>query len=615
MAKAKKTKKKTTKKVVKKTVRKVAKKFTKKKPKKVVKKKSKKTTKKTVKKVKKTAKKTKKAPKVFKGLKTRFKVNPKKRIGRLPKLKKVRSRIAASIKIRKIRSKDVIIILDFGSQYTQLIARRIRENKVYSKIVPYNITPDEIREIKPKGIILSGGPMSVYDKKAPMPSKEIFKMDIPILGICYGMQAINHIFGSKVQGSKEREFGRAELFIDNNRDLFVNLPSNITCWMSHSDEIKVLPKGFVKLAHTLNAAIAGFANRQKKIYGVQFHPEVVHTQRGTQIITNFMFSICGCLPRWTMDKFIKTTVEQIKEQVGSKKVVLGLSGGVDSSVAAVLIHKAIGKRLHCIFVDNGLLRKNESASVQKTFKTNFNMNMVCLNADKGFLSRLKEIEDPEEKRKIIGDEFVKVFLAKAKKIKNVNFLAQGTLYPDVIESFSPIGGPSEVIKSHHNVGGLPKNLKLNLIEPFRELFKDEVRAIGKRLELPESILKRQPFPGPGLAIRIIGEVTKDRLEILREADERVLDEIKKAGLYQETWQSFAVLLPIKTVGVMGDQRTYENVIAIRCVNSVDGMTADWAPLAPELLGKISNRIINEVHGVNRVVYDISSKPPATIEWE
>ncbi len=385
--------------------------------------------------------------------------------------------------------------------------------------------------------------------------------------------------------------------------------------MSHSDEIKTLPPGFIKLAHTLNAAIASFANRQKKIYGVQFHPEVVHTQRGTQILTNFMFQICGCLPRWTMDKFIASTVTQIKERVGNKKVILGLSGGVDSSVAAVLLHKAIGNRLHCIFVDNGLLRKNEALSVQKTFKSNFKINMVCLNAEKGFLSRLKGVEDPEGKRKIIGDEFIKVFVAKAKKIKNVDFLAQGTLYPDVIESFSPIGGPSDSIKSHHNVGGLPKSLKLNLIEPFRELFKDEVRAIGKRLDLPEAILKRQPFPGPGLAIRVIGEVTKERLDILREADERVLDEIKKAGLYHEIWQSFAVLLPVKTVGVMGDQRTYENVIAIRCVNSIDGMTADWVPLAPELLGKIANRIINEVRGVNRVVYDISSKPPATIEWE
>src|SRR3989338_1291248 len=505
------------------------------------------------------------APKIFRGLKTRFKTSPKKRIIRMPKLKKIRSRIASSIKVRKIRNKDVIIILDFGSQYTQLIARRIRENKVYSRIVPYNITADEIQEIKPKGIIFSGGPLSVYDKGAPMPSKELYKLGIPILGICYGMQAINHQFGGKVQGSSDREFGRSELFIDSNKDLFVNLPSNLTCWMSHGDEIKSIPAGFVKVAHTLNAPIASFANRSKKIFGVQFHPEVVHTQRGTQILTNFMFQICGCLPRWTMDKFIKQSIDQIREKVGSKKVVLGLSGGVDSSVAAVLIHKAIGKKLHCIFVDNGLLRNNEVQSVQKTFKGNFNMNLTTLIADKGFLGRLKGVEDPEEKRKIIGDEFIKVFLARAKKIKNVNFLAQGTLYPDVIESFSPTGGPSDVIKSHHNVGGLPKNLKLELIEPFRELFKDEVRSIGKRLDLPESILKRQPFPGPGLAIRIIGPVTKERLEILREADERVLDEIKKAGLYHEVWQSFAILLPIKTVGVMGDQRTYENVIAVRCV--------------------------------------------------
>ena len=552
---------------------------------------------------------------VSRGLKTRFKASSRKRIGRMPKLKKVRSRFAASIKIRKIRSKDVIIVLDFGSQYTQLIARRIRENKVYSRIVPYNITSEEIQEIKPKGIIFSGGPLSVYDKGAPLPNKELYKLGIPILGICYGMQAIDHQFGGKVQTSSEREFGRSELFIDSNKDLFANMPSNLTCWMSHSDEIKVLPAGFVKLAHTLNASVASFANRSKKIFGVQFHPEVVHTQRGAQVLANFMFSICGCLPRWTMDKFIASTINQVKERVGNKKVVLGLSGGVDSSVAAVLLHRALGKKLHCIFVDNGLLRKNEVNSVQKTFKGNFNMNLISLNAEKGFLSRLKDVEDPEQKRKIIGDEFVKVFLAKAKKLKNVHFLAQGTLYPDVIESFSPIGGPSDVIKSHHNVGGLPKNLKLELIEPFRELFKDEVRAIGKRLELPESILKRQPFPGPGLAIRVIGPVTKERLEILREADERVLDEVKKAGLYQEVWQSFAILLPIKTVGVMGDQRTYENVIAIRCVSSVDGMTADWVPLPHELLGKIANRIINEVHGVNRVVYDISSKPPATIEWE
>jgi len=578
------------------------------------------TKKKTLKKATRGRKKLKKAvkPKVVrkKGtLKTRFRVSKKKRMGRMPKLKKVRSIVAASIKVRKIKSKDVVLVLDFGSQYTQLIARRIRESKVFSRIVPYNISIEEIQKLKPKGLILSGGPLSVYDKKSPMPKKEIFKLGVPILGICYGMQVINHVFGGKVKSSKEREFGRAELFVDNNRSLFANLPSNLTCWMSHSDEIKKIPTGFHLLAHTLNAPVAAFANKAKNIFGVQFHPEVVHTQRGTQVLTNFLFNICKCLPRWTMDRFIESTIESIKEKVGKKRVVLGLSGGVDSSVAAVLINKAIGRRLNCIFVDNGLLRKNEVLSVQKTFKSNFKINLTTINHEKGFLNRLKGVVDPEQKRKIIGDEFVKVFSDKAKKLKDTSFLAQGTLYPDVIESRSPIGGPSDVIKSHHNVGGLPKNMKLQLVEPFRELFKDEVRAIGKHLGLPDAVLKRQPFPGPGLAIRILGDVTKERLSILREADERVLDEIKKAGLYNDIWQSFAVLLPIKTVGVMGDQRTYENVVAIRCVTSLDGMTADWVQMPYEVLGKISNRIINEVKGVNRVVYDISSKPPATIEWE
>ncbi|HNV24113.1 MAG TPA: glutamine-hydrolyzing GMP synthase, partial [Candidatus Omnitrophota bacterium] len=454
-----------------------------------------------------------------------------------------------AIRVRKIKTKDVILVLDFGSQYTQLIARRIRENKVFSRIVPYNISVEEIEKINPKGLIFSGGPLSVYDKNAPEPRKELFKMNIPILGICYGMQVITHLLGGKVDVSKDREFGRAELFIDSNKDLFANLSANLTCWMSHSDEIKKLPAGFVKIAHTLNADIAAFANYSKKIYGVQFHPEVVHTQRGTQILTNFLFSICGCLPRWTMDKFIEAAVNQIKESVGNKKVVLGLSGGVDSSVTAMIVHKAIGNRLFNIFVDNGLLRKNEVLSVQKTFKDNFKMNLTTVNAESNFLKRLKGVTDPEEKRKIIGDEFVKVFSEKSKKIKDASFLAQGTLYPDVIESVSPTGGPSAKIKSHHNVGGLPKNLKFELVEPLRELFKDEVRTIGKILGLPEAILKRQPFPGPGLAVRIVGEVTKERLDILREADERVVDEIKKAGLYNDIWQAFAILLPVKSVGV------------------------------------------------------------------
>ncbi len=515
----------------------------------------------------------------------------------------------------KTRSKEVVLVLDFGSQYTQLIARRVRENKVFSKIVPYNISAEKVKEMNPKGLILSGGPMSVYDKGAPLPDKDIFKLGVPILGVCYGMQAITHLFDGKVENSKQREFGQAELFVDSNKDLFANLPTNLTCWMSHGDSIKKLPAGFVGIAHTLNAPIAAIANRQKKFFGVQFHPEVVHTQRGSQILVNFLFQICGCLPRWTMDKFIHSSVKQVREIVEKKRVVLGLSGGVDSSVTAVLVNESIGKQLHCIFVDNGLLRKNEVSTVEKTFKGNFKMNLTVIDAQKRFLQRLKGVEDPEEKRKIIGDEFIKVFQDAAKKIKGADFLAQGTLYPDVIESFSPIGGPSAVIKSHHNVGGLPKNMKFKLIEPLRDLFKDEVRIIGKHLSIPEQVLKRQPFPGPGLAIRVIGEVTEERLNVLREADEIVLDEIKKANLYNEIWQSFAVLLPIKTVGVMGDQRTYENVIAIRCVTSVDGMTADWVKLPYELLGKIANRIINEVRGVNRVVYDVSSKPPSTIEWE
>lgn len=531
------------------------------------------------------------------------------------KLKMPKKSALLTMKIKKQKSRETILILDFGSQFTQLIARRIRESKVFSRIVPYNISIEAIKEHNPKGLILSGGPMSVYDKNAPVPNKEIFKLGLPILGVCYGMQLITDIFGGKVGKGKDREYGRAELFIDNNRDLFANLPTNLTCWMSHGDEIQKAPPGFSILAHTLNAPIAAIGNRSKNIYGVQFHPEVIHTQRGINILQNFVTQICGCLPRWTMDKFIDAAIREITENVGSKKVVLGLSGGVDSSVAAVLIQKAIGSRLYCIFVDNGLLRKNEVTSVQRTFKGHFNMNLTVVDAQKRFMKRLENISDPEEKRKIIGDEFVNVFQEAANKIKGVEFLAQGTLYPDVIESVSPTGGPSAVIKSHHNVGGLPKTMKLKLVEPFRELFKDEVRVIGKVLNAPESILKRQPFPGPGLAIRIIGPVTEERLVMLREADEIVLDEMKRANLYANVWQSFAVLLPIKTVGVMGDQRTYENVVAIRAVNSTDGMTADWVQLPYELLGKMSNRIINEVHGVNRVVYDISSKPPATIEWE
>lgn len=511
--------------------------------------------------------------------------------------------------------RQTILILDFGSQYTQLIARRVRENKVFSRIVPYNISAKEIAGLSPKGLILSGGPASVVDKKSPLPDKGIFKLGVPILGICYGMQAISGMLGGRVKHTKEREYGKAELFIDENRDLFSHLPGNFTCWESHGDSVKKIPPGFSITAHTMTTPIAAMANSKRKIYGVQFHPEVTHTERGNQILSNFLFKICGCLGRWTMQSFIKESIDTIKKNVGKDKVVLGLSGGVDSSVAALLIHKAIGRNLRSIFIDNGLLRKDEPQQIKKVFKNMYHLNLGYVDRSKRFLDRLKGITDPEEKRKIIGDEFVKVFEEEADKVKKVKYLAQGTLYPDVIESISPSGAPSRRIKSHHNVGGLPVHMKLKLVEPLRDLFKDEVRQIAKDIGLPEAIIYRQPFPGPGLAIRIIGEVTRERLELLREVDRRVIDEIRNANLYEQVWQSFAILLPIKSVGIMGDERTYENVVALRCVSSLDGMTADWVKLPYEVLEKISNRIINEVKGVNRVVYDISSKPPATIEWE
>ncbi len=512
-------------------------------------------------------------------------------------------------------NRQTIVILDFGSQYTQLIARRVRENKVFSRIVPFNTPLKEIAALNPKGLILSGGPASVTDKKSPCPDKGIFKLGVPILGICYGMQVVTEMLGGKVKHTKDREFGKVELFIDDNRDLFSHIPGNFTCWSSHGDLVTKLAPGFKVSAHTLNTPIAAVVHHQKKIYGVQFHPEVTHTEKGNQIIGNFLFKICGCLSRWTMQSFIKETIENIKKTVGKDKVVLGLSGGVDSSVAALLLHRAIGKNVRCIFVNNALLRKGEPEQILKIFRNTFHLNLDYAERSKKFLVRLKGVTDPEEKRKIIGDEFVKTFEEEADKVKGVKFLGQGTLYPDVIESISPTGAPSSRIKSHHNVGGLPAHMRLKLIEPLRDLFKDEVRLIGKELGLPESIIHRQPFPGPGLAIRIIGEVTPERLDLLREVDQRVIEEITNANLYEQVWQSFAILLPIKSVGVMGDERTYENVVSLRCVTSVDGMTADWAKLPYELLEKISNRIINEVKGVNRVVYDISSKPPATIEWE
>jgi len=512
-------------------------------------------------------------------------------------------------------TKEVVVILDFGSQYTQLIARRVRENKVFSRIVPYNISAKDLQAFSPKGIIFSGGPASVIEKNSPEPDKNIFKLGIPVLGICYGMQIIVQTLGGKIKHTKDREFGKTELFIDSNQDIFNHLPGNFTCWASHGDFVTKLPPGFQVTAHTFNAPIAGMANKQRRIFGVLFHPEVTHTEKGGQILSNFLFKVCGCSGRWTMQSFIRESIENVKKTVGKSQVVLGLSGGVDSSVAALLLNKAIGKNLRCIFINNGVLRKDEPEQIKSVFKNMYHLNLDYVDASKQFLSKLKGVVDPEEKRKIIGREFVKVFEIEAKKFKDAKFLGQGTLYPDVIESIPAFGGPTSKIKSHHNVGGLPEHMKLKLIEPLRDLFKDEVRLIGKELGLPDPILFRQPFPGPGLAIRIIGEVTEKRLELLREADKVVIDEIKKAYLYNELWQSFAVLLPIKSVGVMGDERTYEHVLALRCVTSVDGMTADWGKLPYEVLGKISNRIINEVRGINRVVYDITSKPPATIEWE
>lgn len=510
--------------------------------------------------------------------------------------------------------KEKILVLDFGSQYTQLIARRVRENKVYSEIMPFNVSFADIRRFAPKGIILSGGPSSIYDRKAPMPDMRIFELGVPVLGICYGMQIMAYCLGGKVDRALKREYGRAELMIDDNADLFKGIKARKTAvWMSHGDRIENSPPGFEGLAHTGNSPVAAMADRKRNFFALQFHPEVVHTEKGKKILNNFL-SICKCKPGWTMKSFIETATSEIREAVKESGVVCAISGGVDSAVVAVLMNMAIGKQLTCIFVDNGVLRTGEAVKVEQTLKKHFHMDIKCIDASKRFLMKLKGIIDPEAKRKIIGNEFIRVFEEEAKKLKGVKFLAQGTLYPDVIESVS-FKGPSAIIKSHHNVGGLLENMKLKLVEPLRELFKDEVRVLGRELDMPEEIINRHPFPGPGLAIRIIGEVTEQRCEILRKADAIVIEEIKRSGLYNEIWQAFAVLLPIKTVGVMGDERTYENVVAVRAVKSLDGMTADWARLPYEILETVSNRIINEVRGVNRVVFDISSKPPGTIEWE
>ncbi|RUM59669.1 MAG: GMP synthase (glutamine-hydrolyzing) [Persephonella sp.] len=507
-----------------------------------------------------------------------------------------------------------IIILDFGSQYTQLIARRIREMNIFSEILPFNAPVEEIKKHNPKGIIFSGGPASVYEPNAPKPDERVYELGLPILGICYGLQVLTEHFGGKVIKADRHEYGKADIEVLNDDNLFYRLPKKMDVWMSHGDKVVELPEGFEPIARTENSPFASIRNKEKKIWGVQFHPEVSHTPNGKDILKNFAVRIAGCNQDWTMGNFINEKIEEIRKEVGNKKVICALSGGVDSSVAAVLVHRAIGDNLTCIFVDNGLLRKGEREQVEKTFRENFHIPLIVVDARDKFLNALKGITDPEKKRKIIGNLFIEVFEEEAKKIPDVEYLVQGTLYPDVIESVS-VKGPSAVIKTHHNVGGLPERMNLKLIEPLRELFKDEVRQLGKELGLPDEIVYRQPFPGPGLAIRIIGEVNEKDLEVLREADVILLEEIKKAGFYSELWQSFAVLLPIQTVGVMGDYRTYENVIAIRAVNSTDGMTADWAKLPYELLDRIMRRIINEVKGVNRVVYDITSKPPGTIEWE
>ncbi len=510
--------------------------------------------------------------------------------------------------------KNSIIILDFGSQYNQLIARRVREMGVYAEVVPYFEPLEDILAREPKGIILSGGPASVYLDGSPTIDKALYEQGIPVLGICYGMQLTSQLLGGNVERADKQEFGKAELIIDDlESPLFKDVPNLNQVWMSHGDHVTILPEGFKQIAHT-DSCIAASANVEKNIYCIQYHAEVTHSEYGTKMLENFVFGVAKCEKNWSMGNYIEETVKSIKKTVGDKKVLLGLSGGVDSSVAAALIHKAIGDQLICIFVDTGLLRKDEAKNVMEIYGQNFHMNIKCVDAEERFLSKLAGVTDPEAKRKIIGKEFVEVFNDEASKLTDVKFLAQGTIYPDVIESQS-VKGPSATIKSHHNVGGLPEDMQFELLEPLRELFKDEVRAVGRELGIPAHMVDRHPFPGPGLGIRILGEVSKEKADILREADDIFIQELRAADLYKEVSQAFVVLLPVKSVGVMGDERTYEYTAVLRSANTIDFMTATWSRLPYEFLDKVSNRIINEVKGINRLTYDISSKPPATIEWE
>ncbi len=510
---------------------------------------------------------------------------------------------------------QIVGILDFGSQYTQVIARRVRECSVYSRIYHYSTPAAQLKRDGVVGLILSGGPASVYAPDAPLPDRGVFKLGIPVLGICYGLQLMGHLLGGRVERSARREYGHGDLEIDSARSLFHDLPRRLKVWNSHGDHLTRLPRGFEAIAHTENAPFAAMEEPKRRLFAIQFHPEVNHTDQGVRILDNFLKRICGCTGDWSMADFIDEAVRRIRETVGDKRVILGLSGGVDSSVAAALIHRAIGRQLTCVFVDNGLLRLGEREHVAELYRRNFQLNVKVVNAGPLFLRRLRGVTDPERKRKIIGRTFIKVFEQSLRSIGEAEFLAQGTLYPDVIESVAIAGNPAAVIKSHHNVGGLPARMRLKLLEPLRELFKDEVRAVGAALGLPKEVVWRQPFPGPGLGVRVVGAVTPSRLRTLREADAILHEEMMRSGWYYKVWQSFAVLVPVKTVGVMGDERTYEHLVALRLVESADAMTADWVRLPYDLLRTISSRIINEVKGCNRVVLDISSKPPSTIEWE